>query len=239
MRVRAMCLAVLACLFAGAASAQVRAVPAPTSAQNTNDRFSVLIGENWEAFTRHLFEQPVDGKNATFSCDFAYDARTRKTCLRSLNVVEVDDPGDIRFWRVPGQYPNHPDRPGTSRLSNHALVGQIGASGYTAEGTATAYETVIQFFTENNGTGYMCLSAATGQLSYPRNGQGRAAAADDAVCHVMLLHNGTLVIGADTDPAQLPAHSLVIMGNVEIQGCLKIGDVTYGTCQPAAPAAGR
>jgi len=68
----------------------------------------------------------------------------------------------------------------------------------------------------------------------PRNGGGRQAPADEAICQVMLLYNGSLVIGADTDPRQLPQNSLVINGNVRIEGCLRIGDATYGTCLPAA-----
>jgi hypothetical protein len=218
-------------LFFSRAEAQLRTVPLPGQNDNT-DTFSILLGQNLKAYTERILEQPLLRDNAMFSCDFAYDARTRKTCIRSLNIVEVADPGDIRFWRMPGQYPNNPERFG--RLANNALVGQIGASGYTAEGRASAYETVIQFFTRNNGTGYMCLSAATGKASYPRNGAGRQATADEAICHVMLLYNGTIVIGADTDPQQLPPHSLIIQGNVEIEGCLKIGDVVYGTCLPSA-----
>jgi len=210
--------------------AQVRAVQLP-SENGSTDTFSVLIGQNFRVFTDRILEQPLFRDNAIFSCDFVYDARTRKTCIRSLNIVEVADPGDIRFWRMPGQHPNDPERFG--RLANNALVGQIGASGYNPQGRATAYETVIQFFTRNNGTGYMCLSAATGTVSYPRNGAGREAAADEAICHVMLLYNGTVVIGADTDPQQLPPYSLVIKGNLEIEGCLKIGGVTYGKCLPS------
>ena len=221
--------AVVVALPASGAEAQLRTVAVP--GQNDNAAYSVLLGENFRAFTDRVLEQPLVRDNMIYSCDFVYDARTRKTCIRSLNIVEVDDPGDIRFWRVPGQYPNNPERFG--RLANYALVGQIGASGYTAEGRATAYETVIQFFTRNNGTGYLCLSAATGTVTVPRNGGGRQAAADDAICHVMLLHNGTLVIGADTDPQQLPPYSLVVRGNLEIEGCLRVGDTVYGTCLPA------
>ena len=209
------------------ANAQLRTVAVP----GQNDSYSVLLGENFRVFTDRMLEQPVVRDNMIYSCDFVYDARTRRTCLRSLNVVEVGDPGDIRFWRMPGGYPNNPDRAG--RLVDNTLVGQIGASGYTSEGRATAYETVVQFFTRNNGTGYMCLSAATGKAGFPRNGGGRPSPADEAICHVMLLYNGTLVIGADTDPRQLPPYSLVIRGNLNIEGCLKVGDTVFGTCLPA------
>jgi hypothetical protein len=217
-------------LDAQAASAQMRTVPAPnrTNAEN----YSVLLGENFRVYTDRILEQPLARDNTIYSCDFVYDARTRKTCVRSLNVVEVGDPGDIRFWRMPGEYPNNPERFG--RLANYALVGQIGGSGYNSEGRATAYETVIQFFTRNNGTGYMCLSAAMGVSTTPRNGGGRRAPADEAICHVMLLYDGSLVIGADTDPRQLPHYSLVINGDVRIEGCLRLGDVTYGTCLSSA-----
>jgi hypothetical protein len=208
--------------------AQMRTVATP---RGNSDAYSVLLGENFRAFTDRVLEQPMSRDNLIYSCDFVYDARTRKTCVRSLNVVEVGDPGDIRFWRMPGQYPNAPDRLG--QLANYALVGQIGASGYTAEGRATAYETVLQFFTRNNGTGYLCLSAATGVANYPRNGLGRQAAADEAICHVMLLYTGTLVVGADTDPQQLPPYSLVVKGNLQIEGCLRVGDATFGTCLPS------
>jgi hypothetical protein len=211
------------------ADAQLRTVPVP-DARSDGAASSVLLGENFRAYTDRILEQPVGRDNAIFSCDFVYDARTRKTCVRSLNVVEVGDPGDIRFWRMPGDYPNGPERFG--RLANYALVGQIGASGYNSEGRATAYETVLQFFTRNNGTGYLCLSAATGVPSAPRNGGGRVAPADEAICHVMLLHDGSLVVGADTDPRQLPRYSLVVMGNLQIEGCLRVGDAVYGTCVP-------
>ena len=217
-------------LDAPAASAQMRTVPMPN--RTNAETYSVLLGENFRAYTDRILEQPLAADTTIYSCDFVYDARTRKTCVRSLNVVEVGDPGDIRFWRMPGEYPNNPERFG--RLANHALVGQIGASGYTSEGRATAYETVIQFFTRNNGTGYMCLSAATGVATAPRNDRGRLAPADEAICHVMLLYDGSFVIGADTDPRQLPPYSLVINGNVRIEGCLRIGDVTYGTCLSTA-----
>ena len=211
------------------AVAQMRIVATPRGDAET---YSVLLGENFRVYTDRVLEQPMSSDNTIYSCDFVYDARTRKTCVRSLNVVEVGDPGDIRFWRMPGQYPNAPVRFG--QLANYALVGQIGASGYTAEGRATAYETVLQFFTRNNGTGYLCLSAATGTVSYPRNAAGRQAAADEAVCHVMLLYNGTLVVGADTDPQQLPPYSLVVKGNLQIEGCLRVGDATFGTCVPTS-----
>jgi hypothetical protein len=211
------------------AHAQMRTIAAPRS----GDAYSVLLGENFRAYTDRVLEQPMSRDNIIYSCDFVYDARTRKTCIRSLNIVEVGDAGDIRFWRMPGQYPNGPERFG--RLGNLALVGQIGASGYTTEGRATAYETALQFFTRNNGTGYLCLSAATGVPNYPRNGAGRQAAADEAVCHVMLLYNGTLVVGADTDPQQLPPYSLVVKGNLQIEGCLRVGDAIFGTCLPSSP----
>ncbi len=223
-------IAVAFALDAPAASAQMRTVPMPN--RTNAETYSVLLGENFRAYTDRILEQPLSGDTTIYSCDFVYDARTRKTCVRSLNVVEVGDPGDIRFWRMPGEYPNNPERFG--RLANYALVGQIGASGYTSEGRATAYETVIQFFTRNNGTGYMCLSAATGVATTPRNDGGRLAPADEAICHVMLLYDGSFVIGADTDPRQLPPYSLVINGNVRIEGCLRIGDVTYGTCLSTA-----
>jgi len=51
------------------------------------------------------------------------------------------------------------------------------------------------------------LSAAMGVATTPRNGGGRQAPADEAICQVMLLYNGSLVIGADTDPRQLPQNS--------------------------------
>jgi hypothetical protein len=212
------------------ADAQLRTVPVPDS-KSDSAASSVLLGENFRAYTDRILEQPVGRDNAIYSCDFVYDARTRKTCVRSLNVVEVGDPGDIRFWRMPGDYPNAPER--FARLAKYALVGQIGASGYNAEGRATAYETVLQFFTRNDGTGYLCLSAATGVPSAPRNGGGRVAPADEAICHVMLLSDGSLVVGADTDPQQLPRYSLVVMGNLAIEGCLRVGDAVYGTCLPS------
>ena len=92
----------------------------------------------------------------------------------------------------------------------------------------------MSIFTRNDGTGYLCLSAAPGVPSYPRNGLGRQAPADEAICHVMLLYNGTVVIGADTDPLQLPPFSLVVKGNLEIEGCLRVGKETFGTCVPTA-----
>jgi hypothetical protein len=220
--------------FSQPAVAQMRTVATP---HGGTDTYSVLLGENFRAFSDRVLEQPMSRDNTIYSCDFVYDARTRKTCIRSLNIVEVGDPGDIRFWRMPGQYPNTPERLG--RLANYALVGQIGASGYTSEGRATAYETVLQFFTSNNGTGYLCLSAATGAANFPRNSLGRQAPADEAICHVMLLYNGTLVVGADTDPQQLPPYSLVVKGNLQIEGCLRVGDATFGTCLPSAPASSR
>jgi hypothetical protein len=217
-------------LWFSPAQAQMRTVPLPDRGDSAT--YSVLLGENFKVYTDRILEQPLARDNTIYSCDFVYDARTRKTCVRSLNVVEVGDPGDIRFWRMPGEYPNTPERFG--RLADYALVGQMGASGYTSQGRATAYETAIQFFTRNNGTGYLCLSAAMGVPSHPRNGAGRQAPADEAICHVMLLYNGTVVIGADTDPLQLPPFSLVVKGNLEIEGCLRVGKETFGTCVPAA-----
>jgi hypothetical protein len=158
-----------------------------------------------------------------YSCDFVYDARTRKTCIRSLNIVEVDDPCDIRFWRVPGQYPNNPERFG--RLRQLCLVGQIGASGYTAEDARphTNRHSVLHAQQRHR---IPVPVRRDGTITVPRNGGGRQAAADDAICHVMLLHNGTLVIGADTDPQQLPPYSLVVRGNLEIEGF-------YGSATPS------
>jgi hypothetical protein len=210
----------------------LRSIPVP-SPTGTTDAFSVVIGQNLTLYLDRVLERRVEESGAIFPCDFAYDGRTRKTCIRSLNLVEVDDAVDVRFYRFPGTYPNDADR--RARLRRGALIGQIGASGINADGDPTAYQTVIQFHTNGDGTGYMCLSAATGKANHPRNDSSRLAPADEAICHAMLLFNGTLVIGADTDPAQLPPHSLVIHGNVDIEGCLRVSGVTYGQCLPSNP----
>src|SRR5690349_11816485 len=86
---------VLAMLPPSPAQAQLRTVPLASD----NTIYSVLLGENFRAYTDRILEQSPQRDNVIFSCDFVYDARTRKTCIRSLNIVEVGDPGDIRFWR--------------------------------------------------------------------------------------------------------------------------------------------
>ena len=98
-------LALVFALGAVGLDAQLRTVPLPDN-KTDSAAASVLLGENFRAYTDRILEQPLGRDNVIYSCDFVYDARTRKTCVRSLNIVEVGDPGDIRFWRMPGEYPN-------------------------------------------------------------------------------------------------------------------------------------
>jgi hypothetical protein len=203
-----------------------------------NDMWSVLLGENVRPYLDRTLEQQLRQDNRVYPCDFAYDARDRNTCIRSLKLVEVADPVDIRCTRLPGESESYPNRP-TGRLAKFALVCQLGISEVDSENNLSAYRVVIQFFLNSDGTntGYMCLSANTGKTSYPLSWHGVPAPPDEPICHIMFKPDGSLVIGADTDPTQRPIHSLVVRGNatietnLDVEGCLRVGGETIGTCK--------
>jgi hypothetical protein len=142
------------------AVAQMRTVATP---RGDTETYSVLLGENFRVYTDRVLEQPMSQDNTIYSCDFVYDARTRKTCVRSLNVVEVGDPGDIRFWRMPGQYPNTPfasDGWRTTRLS--VRLAHPAKRPKRSEATRRTRKRCCKFFTRNKATRLCASRARTG-----------------------------------------------------------------------------
>ena len=224
-----------ACVFtSGKASAQqVQTIPAPPT--RNGDSWSILIGQNYRAWVDRILEQPLTMENRAVPCDFLYDARTRRACFRSANVYEVADPGDIRFLRIPGNYPNDPD-PSRGFDVRFPLIGQIGASMVNTDGTVSSYFGVLQFFGDRDvwGTGYMCLSTAT--AGYGMTRAGTAYTRGDEICHVLLDRTGRLTLGADTDPRAMPANILevngnaTVHGNLIVEGWLKVAGQTIGKC---------
>ncbi len=200
----------------------IRTAPV-AGANDRTDQVHVLIGSNElitpEFLARHT-AQSNGGSwgNNTIVADLFYDGATRSILGRSLTLTDVDDPADLRLGRAVGTYPNKPDFRG--RHDPGTVVGHIGFVGWGSNGF-TAYQTAIQGATIDETTGILCLSAATGKNGRTRSGSRYKD--DDLICHVALHPDGTLVIGANTDPAQTPIHSLIVRGNLMLEGNLEVG----------------
>ena len=193
------------------------------------DKISVLIGENKFVTKDFLAKHTYKSGSTQFGdnyliADNMYDGAHRRLITRSIQLGDIGDPVDIRLGRAPGDYPNGLNK--TGRLDKFAIVGTIGGVGWTRKGFGS-YQAAIQFGTnsiDTNGkddeyTGYMCLSTATGRVGLSPDGK-YITNADTLICHILLTSDGRLIIDYNTDPHQRPDKSLEVRGNAEINGYL-------------------
>ena len=103
------------------------------SASFVVDRIHVMMGQNTlltdEILRCHTYgsgSKPC-GDNLLVA-DFWYDGTHRRFHTRSLQIVDVGDPADIRCGRAPGTYPNRISING--HLNQWQVVCTIGASGW-------------------------------------------------------------------------------------------------------------
>ena len=154
----------------------------------------------------------------TAIADFWYDAVHRRIFTRSLVLHEVDDPADLRLGRAPGRYPNDPDFEAT--LPEDTTVGHVGFVRWSRNGFS-AYFAAVQGAIRDEATGYLDLSTATGHAGTGR--LGNTYRPDQLVKHVRLHPSGMFEVGFNTNPDARPDTSLLVRGNVEIEGALSVG----------------
>jgi len=170
-----------------------------------------------------------DGDNAAIA-DFWYDAVHRRLFTRSLVLHEVDDPADLRLGRAPGTPPESPDF--RARLNEGTTVGHVGFVRWGDNGFG-AYFAAVQGAVRDGGTGYLDLSTVTGAFGTTRTGSRYDP--EDLIKHVRLHPSGQLEIGFETDPQARPDESLLVRGNVRIDGSLIVDAERVG--DPAPPLA--
>jgi hypothetical protein len=199
------------------AQSPIRMAPVAEASAAT-DRTHVLIGANeivdGSFLVRHTHQANGGsfGDNAVVA-DFWYDGTHRRIVTRSLQLGDVDDPADLRLGRAGGTFPDTLDfrarhQPGT-------IVGHVGFVGWSQNGFG-AYQTAVQGAQLDQTRGMLFLSAAPGRPGTSR--AGFRYDADELVQHVALLPDGTVVIGYNTDPRQTPALSLIVRGNLRVEG---------------------
>lgn len=149
--------------------------------------------------------------------DLWYDGVHRRLFTRSLVLHEVDDPADLRLGRAPGTYPNHPDF--DASLGAGTTVGHVGFVLWNAGGFGS-YFAAVQGAVADDTTGYLDLSTATGGAGTTRTGSRYQG--DDLIKHVRLHPSGQLEVGFETDPAARPDASLLVRGNVHVEGALVV-----------------
>jgi hypothetical protein len=184
-----------------------------------------------EWLARHTYQANggTYGDNTAIA-DFWYDAVHRRIFTRSLVLQEVDDPADLRLGRAPGRYPNDPDFEGT--LLEDTTVGHVGFVRWSPNGFG-AYFAAVQGAIRDSGTGYLDLSTVTGHAGTGRIGSKYVA--DELVKHVRLHPSGLFEVGFNTDPDARPDVSLLVRGNVEIEGGLTVGGSPIREPPPAPP----
>ena len=202
------------------------------------DKFHFLCGENALATSLFLSQHRYQSGSTQFGDNYLfpdcmYDGVHRRFLTRSLQLVDIGDPVDIRLGRAPGTYPNGLDRNG--RLKRFEIVGTIGSSGYRPGGL-TSYEVGIEFGTNGseNGReyfgGYLCLSGAV-EFVGVRRSDGQTTPAGDLACHLYMRGDGSFVFGHNTDVRQRTEIPYVFHGDVEIDGDLVINGniIVHGT----------
>ena len=126
----------------GPQDVRVEAVsPDPVSGYIRSDRVHVLIGENAlvpkDFLNKHTYNSGATLWGMNYMApDFMYNGATRRIMSRSIQLLEIDDPADIRCGRAPGVYPNVLDR--FARLAKYQTTCIIGSSGWSDNGL-TAY----------------------------------------------------------------------------------------------------
>jgi hypothetical protein len=153
----------------------------------------------------------------TVVADLWYDSVHRRLFTRSLVLHEVEDPADLRLGRAPGIHPNHPDFRGV--LSPGTTVGHVGFVPWTNNGFGS-YFAAVQGAIRDGATGYLDLSTVTGEFGTTRTGSRYDP--QDLIKHVRLHPSGQLEVGFETDPDARPDVSLLVRGNVEIEGSLLV-----------------
>jgi hypothetical protein len=188
---------------------------------------SPRLTEEWLARHEYQSNGGSYGDNAAFA-DLWYDAVHRRLFSRSLVLHEVGDPADLRLGRAPGRYPNDPDF--TALLPSGETVGHIGFVRWSQSGFSS-YFAAMQGAVRDVLTGYLDLSTATGVPGKSRSGSTYTS--EELVKHVRLHPSGQLEIGFDTDPEARPESSLLVRGNVQIEGTLMVGGSSVGEPPPA------
>jgi hypothetical protein len=175
---------------------------------------SPLLTDQWLARHSYQANGGAYGDNEAVA-DFWYDAVHRRIFTRSLVLQEVADPADLRLGRAPGTDMFHPDFNAT--LEPGTTVGHVGFVRWSSNGYGS-YFAAVQGAVRDTATGYLDLATVTGGSG--RNRSGSTYDAEDLIKHVRLHPTGQLEVGFDTDPTQRPETSLLVRGNVHIEGGL-------------------
>jgi hypothetical protein len=183
---------------------------------------SPRLTELW--LTRHGSESNGGsfGDNVAVA-DFWYDSVHRRLFTRSIVLHEVEDPADLRLGRAPGLHPNHPDF--RAALAPGTTVGHVGFVPWTHNGFGS-YFAALQGAIRDGSTGYLDLSTATGEFGTTRTGSRYDP--QDLIKHVRLHPSGQLEVGFETDPDARPDVSLLVRGNVAIEGSLLVDSDPVG-----------
>jgi hypothetical protein len=189
---------------------------------------SVRLTDAWLARHHSQANGGQYGDNAAIA-DFWYDAVHRRLMTRSLVLHEVADPADLRLGRAPGKFPDNPDF--TATLEPGTIVGLVGFVRWSSNGFGS-YFAAVQGAVRDVGTGYLDFATVTGETGLTRSGSTYSP--EDLVRHVRLHPTGQLEIGYDTNPAARPDASLLVRGDVAVEGSLVVGGVAIGA-PPSAP----
>ncbi len=158
-----------------------------------------------------------------------FDAVHNRFIVQSIQCIELEDPCDIRLGRTPELILGSDGRQHLvwRALKEGDVVGQIGGVGATQNGS-TSYQSVIQFVYLNPIHGKICFSFKTGVAGrHPMTTGGSTYGREDPVCHIAMMPDGSMIIGAHTDPTQTPPLALDVHGNVRISGNVTIeGNIT-------------
>lgn len=146
---------------------------------------------------KRLFEDNVFSRTLV---NLVYSSVTHRYHGRSVSFTERDDPVDISMTRTPEISPD--GKYLTEGLPPWALIGQSGARSWSRSG-ASHYGAAIQFSAMGlkDGTVAMCLSTAPGIDSETRY-SGHNGGGQHLVCQVLIMPNGDIVFGYNTDPSK-------------------------------------
>jgi hypothetical protein len=197
----------------------IRTVPV-AAVENDADREHAFIGENINPNSAFLARHRRNSGSTPFGdnmifADMFYDAVDRRVFARTLILREVEDPVDIKLGRAAGDYPN--DVNWEAVLQPHTIVGRYGFETWLGNGKGFGpYFAAVQGNVLDQRTGMLYIASATGKSGTTRN--GRLYKPDQLVEHVAFYPEGTVDVGFNTDPAQRPRYSLVVRGDVRIEG---------------------
>ena len=145
-----------------------------------------------------LFEDNVLTK---YDVRMTYSSKTNRVHSQSFSCIGLNDPCDISVTRTPEIDPNT-RLPATS-LPHWGLIGIVGGRNWN--GGARHYGAGIEYIALSlaDGTVGMCLSTAPGIESQTRY-SGRNRNGEHLVCQVLIMPNGDMVFGYNTDPNYVP-----------------------------------